>query len=236
MGRRWQPGREQQFPHRSSGQAAQVHPLSVGIRRQPRQEPGAHLTGRRRVPVSREHQDGRPPQLAHHIGKQDRRRLIRPLQIVKHQQEPAWPSRPHQPPANLGEQREPLGAAGAGAIGQHRALGITKTRDHRSASGRPSSAPRTAGSSSTSRHRPYGGELPASAARAHATGTPLAAAFAAVSSASRVFPIPASPVHSTKRPRPDTASSSSRLTRASSRSRPTSGPDAPPSTPPIRQP
>ena len=57
-----------------------------------------------------------------------------------------------------------------------------------------------AGSPRTSRHRPYGGELSLSAARAHATGTPLAAAAAVSSSPRRVFPIPASPVHSTQPP------------------------------------
>ena len=68
---------------------------------------------------------------------------------------------------------------------------------------------RKAGSPSASRHRPYGGELSRSAARAHATGTSWAVATAASSSASRVLPIPASPVHSTRRPRPASASSSS---------------------------
>ena len=76
-------------------------------------------------------------------------------------------------------------------------------------------------SASTSRPRLYGGELPRSAVRAHATGTPRAEAVAASSSASRIFPIPASPVHSTSRPRPARASSSRPVTRASSRSRPT---------------
>jgi Na+/H+ antiporter len=110
------------------------------------------------------------------------------------------------------------------------------TRDHRPAWDRSSSAARTSGSSSTIRHRPYGGELSGPAVRAHTTGTPRAAANAADTSASRVFPIPASPVHSTRRPRPATASSSRRVTRASSRSRPTISADAPPCTPPTRQP
>jgi hypothetical protein len=90
-----------------------------------------------------------------------------------------------------------------------------KTCDSRSMS-----APK-AGSPKTSRHRPYGGELPSSAARAHATGTFRAEAAAASSSASRVLPIPASPVHSTKHPRPARTSPSRAVTRASSRSRPT---------------
>jgi len=71
---------------------------------------------RRRLPVGRQHQDERPPQLAHDIGEQDRRRLVRPLQIIEHQQQPVRPGRLGQPPANLREHREPLGAAGIGAI------------------------------------------------------------------------------------------------------------------------
>jgi len=66
--------------------------------------------------------------------------------------------------------------------------------------------------------------------RAQATAAPRATATAAVSSASRVLPIPASPVHSSSRPRPARASSSRPVTRASSRSRPTNETAAVPSS------
>jgi hypothetical protein len=61
---------------------------------------------------------------------------------------------------------------------------------------------RTGGSCSTSRPSPYGGELSRSAERAQTTATPRAVAAAAHSSANRVLPMPASPVHNTRRPRP----------------------------------
>ena len=110
-----QPGGEQHIPDRAGGQPTKVHPFGVGIRRQTRQG-GARITGGRRVPVGRQDQDERPSQLAHDIGEQDRRRLVRPLQIIEHQQQPARPGRLRQPPANLREHREPLGAAGIGVI------------------------------------------------------------------------------------------------------------------------
>jgi len=124
--RRRQPGRGQHIPDRARGQATEVHPFSVGIRRQTQQQPGARVTRGRRLPVGRQHQDERPSQLAHDICQQDRRRLVRPLQIIEHQQQPARPGRLRQPPANLREHREPLGAAGIGAIGQRRSFGVTK--------------------------------------------------------------------------------------------------------------
>jgi hypothetical protein len=69
---------------------------------------------------------GGPPQLAQHVGEQDRRRLVRPLQVIEYQQEAAWSGGLGQPSAPLGEQREPLGAARAGAADQIRALGVTE--------------------------------------------------------------------------------------------------------------
>jgi hypothetical protein len=114
VGRGGQPGGEQHVPDRAGRQATQVHPFGVGIRRQTRQQPGARITG---GPVGRQYQDERPSQLTHDIGEQDRRRLVRPLQVVEHQQQPVRPGRLGQPPADLGEHREPLGAAGIDAIG-----------------------------------------------------------------------------------------------------------------------
>ena len=72
-----QPGGEQHIPDRADGQATKVHAFGVGIRRQTRQQPGARITGGRRLPVGRQHQDERPSQLAHDICEQDRRRLVR---------------------------------------------------------------------------------------------------------------------------------------------------------------
>ena len=93
-----QPGGEEHVADRVGGQATQVHPLGVGVGRKARQEPSARVGGRPRAPVGRDDQDGRPPQLAHHIGEQDRRRLVRPLQIIEYQQEAAR-SRPPRPAA-----------------------------------------------------------------------------------------------------------------------------------------
>ena len=98
--------------------------------------PALVITGGRRLPVGRQHQDGRPSQLAHDIGEQDRRRLVRPLQIIEHQQQPARPGRLRQPPANLREHREPLGAAGIGAISQRRAFGVTEDARPQARAGR----------------------------------------------------------------------------------------------------
>jgi hypothetical protein len=94
--------------------------------RQARQKSGARAARRPRVAVGRDDQDGRAPQLAHHIGEQDRRRLVRPLQIIEYQQQAGRPGRLGQPPAHLGEQREPLGGASIGAVGQSRTLGVTE--------------------------------------------------------------------------------------------------------------
>ncbi len=104
----------------------QIDPLSIGICRQALQEAATGLTGRRRVPVGREHQHRCPPQLSHDIGEQDGGRVVCPLQVIEHQQEPARPGRLRQPPADLGEQREPPGAAGVGTLGQRRTLGVTE--------------------------------------------------------------------------------------------------------------
>ena len=112
----------------------QIHPLGVGIGRQARYESGACVGRRPGVPVGRDDQDVRPPQLAHHIGEQDRRRLVRPLQVIEYQQEAARSGRPAQPPAHLSEQREPLGTARIGSAAQSRALGIA---EH----GRPQAGP-----------------------------------------------------------------------------------------------
>ena len=102
------------------------------------------------------------------------------------------------------------------------------TSDHRPD---PGSSPRRPGRScKASRHNPYGGEISRSLERAQATAAPRAAATAAVSSASRVLPIPASPAHSSRRPTPARASSSKPVTRASSRSRPANEPAAVPSS------
>lgn len=121
-----QSGGEQQVPDRVGGQAMKVHPFGAGVRRQARQQPGARVTGGGRLPEGRQDQDERPAQLAHDVGEQDRRRLVRPLQVIEHQQQPARPGRLRKPPANLREQREPRGAAGVGAVGQRRAFGVSE--------------------------------------------------------------------------------------------------------------
>jgi hypothetical protein len=127
VGRRRQPGGEQHITDRACGQATKVHTFGVGIRRQAQQQPGARIIiGCCRLSVGRKHPDERPSQLAHDICEQDRRRLVRPLQIIEHQQQPARPGRLRQPPANLREHREPLIAAGVGAISWRRAFGVTE--------------------------------------------------------------------------------------------------------------
>ena len=212
----------------------QVHPLGVRIRRQARQDPAVRVARRRRVPAGREDQDPRPSQLAHDVGEQNRRRLVRPLQIIKHQQEPAPTGRLRQPPANLGEPRRTARTAGRCRNRRHQpAPGARRRRTHATTSrdwmccphlpGRrahpaPAATGRTAASCPGRSRKPTPRPRPA---------TPPAAADTAISSARRVFPIPASPAQSTRRPRPARASPRSSVTRASSRSRPTISPVAP---------
>ena len=198
----------------------QVHPLGVGIGRQVGRSPASC---RRPFPSpgrSRRPRWG-PPQLAHQIGKQDRRRLVRPLQIIEYQQQPGrsrrlgqpwrtsansanrWALPESAPPARAGRSASPNDSrpqVGAGRV-------VVSGPDGGLVQHQPPQAVRR-------RTVPVGRPRPR---HRHAP----AAASAAASSASRVFPTPASPVHSTSRPRPARASSRSDVTRASSRSRPT---------------
>ena len=228
--RRGQPGGEEHVADRVGRQATQVHPLGVGIGRKARQEPGARVGGRSRAPVGRDDQDGRSPQLAHHIGEQGRRRLVRPLQIIEYQQEAAgsaasasrrrtsansanrWALLESASPARAGRSASPNTA-------DHRSAGRGCQRPGRRARPGPPATGRRAANcpgrppGPSHRHTPSSGQRGSLLRR-------------------RVFPTPASPVHSTRRPRPARASSRYDMTRASSRSRPTIIWDGSPSTAP----
>jgi hypothetical protein len=95
-----QSGGPQQIPDGRDSQAVQVYPFRVGLGREAEQD---LIARSRRGPVAGEDQDAGPAQLAHQIGEQDRRRLVSPLQIIEHQQQPARSGRLGQPPAHLGE-------------------------------------------------------------------------------------------------------------------------------------
>ena len=84
------------------------------------------------VPAGREDQDARSPQLPRDVGEQNRGGLVGPLQVIEHQRQPVAVGRFGQPAPDVGEQREPLGAAGIGVIGRAGRLASPNTRNQRS--------------------------------------------------------------------------------------------------------
>ena len=168
-------GGEQHIPDRAARQATKVHPFGVCIRRQTRQRSGRSCRRRPPTPSPSPTPRSSVPRSWRTTSAARQQTLVRPLQIVEHQvgtrsASPACASR-LRTSANMAN-RWALPESAPSVSPRHSSS--PKTRDHRPRPDESSSVARTAGSSSTSCHRPYGGKLSRSAALDHATGTPLA--------------------------------------------------------------
>ena len=107
-----QPSCPEQLRDGCGGQAIQGYPLGVRVGGQPQQGAAGRAGLSGRVPAGREQQDAGTAELAHDVGQQHLRSLVGPLEIVEHEEQPGMVGSLGQPPADLGEQREPLGIAG----------------------------------------------------------------------------------------------------------------------------
>lgn len=203
-------------------EAGELEPLRVWLP----DETDEDVVGRpgrdRGHPAGREYEDPRPGQLPEQVTQEQHGGTVGGLQVVEDEDETGGSRSVPQVAADAVEDPEAgLGAALVGGRCTWPPAGGRVPEHVARAARRPQHLP----------PRPVGRAPSSSTARPQATGTPPAVARAASSSASRVLPIPDSPVHSTHRASPSRAAASRASRSPISSARPRSRPGMSPAPP-----
>ena len=201
------PGCPQDAGHGRLAQRRQPQHLHAGQPGQVAQRGPPGIAGG--VAAGGQHEQPRFRQLGRELPEQEQRRMVRPLQVLKDNEQVGGARCARESIGRRGRRAEP----GRGQVVRAGAVRTTLPV-RRSCSSTPPTA------FSIRRHGHNGGAPRSSTARPHSTRCPSRRALSASSSASRVLPMPGGPVSTTSRPPPASASASHPRSAASSCSRP----------------